>query len=408
MSGRLQQLLTQIGILGSRGRCRIFISYRRRGAGAGYAGRLADRLVQEFGAEQCFRDIDDIESGTDFVEAISKAVGSCQVLVVVVAPDWLEATDANGRRRLENPQDFVRIEIAAALARNTRVVPVLVGGAVMPTPEELPVAIEGFSRRQAHELSDIRWDYDVGQLAVMIEGLGVRRIPRPGQSRVRRRAKLVAAVAGGAIVVAGATASVIESLRAEPPDFTDTIAASNAAKQSVTLPGPVASSPPVQMPASPSASEVRYVPDPESAPSYDPVEAEGPAILAAMQRANEAEIEALHHLDPSGLEFAFGGDALQNELQAVQQLDAAGVHAVNTLHGQRIHSISLSSDGSTARVEATETWSGEYHRNDDDQCAARQPAHEAPQTVTLVRGPGGWIVVDIQHTGSTPETEPCY
>lgn len=141
----------------------IFISYRRQDS-AGWAGHLTDRLKEQFGADNIFMDIEAIEAGVDFVEAINTAVSSCQVLLAIIGPQWLTLTDPRGRRRLDIPEDFIRLEIAAALNRNVRVVPVLVGGAEMPKPEELPEDIRPLTRRQAQELTDSRWDYDVEQL----------------------------------------------------------------------------------------------------------------------------------------------------------------------------------------------------------------------------------------------------
>jgi len=169
MSGFLSNILP----FGRRRYPRIFVSYRRHGEGAGYGGRLADKLVEHFGANQCFRDVEDIESGVDFVQTITDAVGTCEVLIAVIGPDWTTQTGEKGKPRLEDPQDFVRIEVAAALERNIRVIPVLVGGAPMPKAKELPEVLEGMSRRQAHELSDTRWVYDVGELLKAIESIGI-------------------------------------------------------------------------------------------------------------------------------------------------------------------------------------------------------------------------------------------
>eukprot|EP01041_Mallomonas_annulata_P016357 gene16357-biopygen9244 len=105
----------------------IFISYRRDDS-AGYAGRLYDRLAAQFGADRVFMDVAGIELGTDFVTAIEQAVGSCKVLIVVIGDEWLSTTDTAGRRRLDDPHDFVRLETSVALEREIRVVPVLVGG----------------------------------------------------------------------------------------------------------------------------------------------------------------------------------------------------------------------------------------------------------------------------------------
>ena len=172
----------------------IFISYRRRGEGAGYGGRIADKLVEHFGKEQCFRDVDDIESGIDFVTTIREAVGTCEVLVAVIGPDWLTQSNDKGTRRLDDPRDFVRLEVAAALERNIRVIPVLVGGAEVPMEGQLPEVLEALSRRQAHELTDSRWEYDVSKLIEAIESIGVK-----GRSRSKRAGsfgvKQIAAVA---------------------------------------------------------------------------------------------------------------------------------------------------------------------------------------------------------------------
>ena len=132
---------------------RIFISYRREDS-AGYAGRIYDRLVTEFGFEQVFFDIDTIPPGDDFVEVLSEKVESCDVLLAVIGRSWLSVADPAGRARIQNPEDFVAIEIGAALKRKVRVIPVLVGGGRMPISSELPEGLAPLARRQAHELPD--------------------------------------------------------------------------------------------------------------------------------------------------------------------------------------------------------------------------------------------------------------
>jgi TIR domain len=134
---------------------RIFISYRREDATA-YAGRLYDRLSVDFPA-QVFMDIDTLEPGIDFVERIEESVGTADVLVCVIGKGWASAVDRDGRRRLENPEDFVRLEVGSALKRNIRVIPVLVGGAPFPEPEELPDDLAGLRRRNGLMLSDLEW-----------------------------------------------------------------------------------------------------------------------------------------------------------------------------------------------------------------------------------------------------------
>src|ERR1700733_9408260 len=138
---------------------RIFMTYRREDT-AFPAGWLYDRLASHFGRDQVFKDIDSIELGDDFIEVITTAVGSCDVLLALIGGRWLTITGQDGRRRLDNPDDFVRLEIEAALARQVRVIPVLVDGARMPRAEELPPSLAKLTRRQALELSPVRFDAD--------------------------------------------------------------------------------------------------------------------------------------------------------------------------------------------------------------------------------------------------------
>src|ERR687897_2239906 len=116
---------------------RVFISYRRDES-AGYAGWIADSFEEYFGEDKVFRDIDSLEPGLDFSEAIERALESSEVLVAVIGRNWSTATDTAGHKRLENPDDYVRVEIATALQRNIRVIPLLVQGAAMPSASELP------------------------------------------------------------------------------------------------------------------------------------------------------------------------------------------------------------------------------------------------------------------------------
>lgn len=146
----------------------IFISYRRDDS-AGYAGRLYDRLATHFGGERVFMDVEGIEPGADFVNAIEEAVSSCRVLIVMIGDEWTHGTDAAGRRRLDDPNDFVRLETSAALQRGIRVVPVLVGGAVMPRAEELPEDLKLLTRRQAVEINHKQWDASSSELIRTLE-----------------------------------------------------------------------------------------------------------------------------------------------------------------------------------------------------------------------------------------------
>ncbi len=152
----------------------IFLSYRREGTSA-HAGRLHDYLVGGVGDEpgfdrdQIFMDIDTIAPGDDFHDVIEGAVGRCDVLLAVIGRNWVTATNPDGRRRLDDPDDWVRLEIEAALERRVPIVPVLVERASMPKKEELPDSMKEFARRHAVELSDTRWSFDVGRLLASLK-----------------------------------------------------------------------------------------------------------------------------------------------------------------------------------------------------------------------------------------------
>ena len=139
----------------------IFVSYRRDDS-SGHAGRLFDKLVDHFGHDRIFMDIDTIQPGEDFVAVIENAVSSCDILIAVIGQNWVSGRSGTGR--LDDPNDFVVVEIAAALQRNIRVIPVLVQKATMPKQKELPANIAKLARRNAVELSDLRWQSDVEQL----------------------------------------------------------------------------------------------------------------------------------------------------------------------------------------------------------------------------------------------------
>jgi hypothetical protein len=147
---------------------RIFVSYRREET-AYPAGWLFDRLSEYFGEGQIFKDVDSIELGDDWIEEINTAVGSCDVLLALIGDQWLTITDEDGRRRLDDPQDFVRLEIEAALERKVRVIPILIDGAAMPRAEELPPSLAKLVRHQALDLSPSRFEFDTSRLIRVLE-----------------------------------------------------------------------------------------------------------------------------------------------------------------------------------------------------------------------------------------------
>lgn len=146
----------------------IFLSYRRDDS-AGHVGRLYDSLSARFGSNRIFVDIDHISPGQDFVEVVDNAVNRCAVLVVVMGKRWA-GTGRVGKRRIDDPGDFVRLEVVGGLRRTgLRMIPVLVGGAKMLGPAELPEDLRELSRRNAFELSDTRWKEDVARLTTELD-----------------------------------------------------------------------------------------------------------------------------------------------------------------------------------------------------------------------------------------------
>lgn len=141
----------------------IFLSYRRDDS-SGWAGRLYEHLVREWGPGEVFMDIDAIAPGEDFREAIDHTMRACDVVIVVIGPTWLSARDDAGNRRLDDEGDNHRAEVVAALSADVRVVPVLVGGAAMPKVSELPGALRDLAYRNAAVLEDRRFASDVRAL----------------------------------------------------------------------------------------------------------------------------------------------------------------------------------------------------------------------------------------------------
>ena len=150
------------------GKGRIFINYRRADS-EGYAGRIYDRLAPHFGADAIFMDVEVIDAGVDFVRVLEEAVQSCDVLVALIGRSWLNIKDEQGGRRLDNPADFVRVELAAALSRDIRVIPVLVGDAPMPGSADLPENLKPLVRRNALTVEHGTFHADMNRLIEHLE-----------------------------------------------------------------------------------------------------------------------------------------------------------------------------------------------------------------------------------------------
>ncbi len=145
----------------------IFINYRRSDA-EGESGRLFSDLANRFGESSIFMDVVALDIGRDFRKEIDKSVATCGVLLAIIGKGWVDARNESGDRRLDDPNDFVRLEIASALKRDIPVIPVLVQGAKMPFDEQLPDNLKELAYRNGVELTHARWSYD---LQVLIKGL---------------------------------------------------------------------------------------------------------------------------------------------------------------------------------------------------------------------------------------------
>ncbi len=200
---------------------KVFICYRRDETAA-HAGRLYDAMVNRFGEGNVFMDVE-LAPGVDFVERITEVVSGCLALIVVMGPNWATAQDGEGSRRLEDPADFVRLEVETGLSRgDVMPIPVLVSGARMPRKELLPEPLRPLTRRNAVELSEARWGYDVGRLFGALDELvpsdGARPlaappvpppVPSPPPSRSNRLIVEGMAVAGVAAAAGRALAAKI-------------------------------------------------------------------------------------------------------------------------------------------------------------------------------------------------------
>ena len=137
----------------------VFICYRRKDA-EHVAGRLFDRMEQDFPRDQLFFDVDNIPPGEDFVAYLNQKVDACDVLLALIGPNWESQLDNKDYDSGAQSKDFVRIEIEAALDKGKKVIPVLVSGAEMPREEDLPKLLRPFARRHAVRLSHERFKAD--------------------------------------------------------------------------------------------------------------------------------------------------------------------------------------------------------------------------------------------------------
>jgi hypothetical protein len=157
---------------------KIFVSYRHDDASS-EAGRITDWLNRRFGEDEVFMDINALEPGVDFVDGIEQAVETIDALIAVIGPGWVDAVDEHGNRRLDDPADWVRLEIANALQRGIRVIPVLVKGAAMPSAVKLPDDLQPLRRRNALPITERQWRAGVEELIEALDDVVTPAPPPP-------------------------------------------------------------------------------------------------------------------------------------------------------------------------------------------------------------------------------------
>ena len=210
----------------------IFISYRRDDSG-GYAGRLFDILSTHFGRDHTYMDLDTIKGGDNFAAVIDEKIRQCDVLLAVIGEQWLTIASEGGGRRLEAPGDFVRMEIAKALERKVRVIPVLVGGATMPREEDLPAELRLLALHQAMDLRDAHFHADADLLINLLDkavpGLDQTWEQKSRRLRVPVAAVLAVALLAGGVVLYRLTRPPAAGMNPEATAQTPAVATANVA-----------------------------------------------------------------------------------------------------------------------------------------------------------------------------------
>jgi TIR domain len=248
---------------------KIFINYRRDDSRAD-AARLYDRLQARY-QDHVFRDVGSLEPGVEWHVAIERVLGSSDACIVVIGPRWLSIADANGRRRLDDPRDTVRQEVATAIANGMRVFPVLVGGAKMPAEEELPEDMQSLARRHALEITEQDFDEDVEKLAKALDRALGWAPPKPKSGQKSHVSAIVAAVAAAVVFVVGM--STYFALRNPAP--TSTPPQGQQAQQAPSGAQPSQSKAP--------SNDSTYRPPPTSSASQKPVVREPAAQAPVVQ-----------------------------------------------------------------------------------------------------------------------------
>lgn len=195
----------------------LFISYRRHDS-AGYSGRVHDRLQREFRHNLLFMDVDSIPLGTNFIKVLGEEIAKCDALLAVIGPGWLDARDENGHRRLENPDDFVRIEIGTALKRGIRVIPILLEGTQVPKADQLPDDLKELAVRNGLDVRHASFNEDMERLIRELKGPVM--VSRTKKSKSGTRNVLASMGLGVAIVTLGLASCTQDRLALATPSLT--------------------------------------------------------------------------------------------------------------------------------------------------------------------------------------------
>ncbi len=266
---------------------KVFISYRRDDS-AGHAGRVHDRLAQEFGRDLLFMDVDAVPLGADFIKVLRDEVAKCDVLLAVIGPNWLKIRDEEGSRRLDNTNDYVRIEIATALQRDIPVIPILLDGAKIPKAEQLPKGLEGLTARNGLDVRHASFHIDMDKLIAGLKSqpghVDAAGAPRSTHEKRRNNEEAVfrqgikdnwrrwATAVGGGIAAVFVGAALVW-VKIVPP-----IPIHQPSPAPVPLtPAPVQSPPPAPVQQSPAPTQ------PLSAPTFPPIKVE--LLSPARERA---------------------------------------------------------------------------------------------------------------------------
>jgi hypothetical protein len=261
----------------------IFINYRR-GEDQAAAGRLYDQLEATFTRERIFIDVDNIAPGRDFTEELATRVAQCDIFLAVVGKRWADVVDVDGSRRLDNPNDWVRVEIESAQRLGKHIIPVLVDGAEMPRPEKLPDALQPFARRNAARLTHERFRADVQALVVAIGKLREAERARlhaqpstrprdaeaaaPAAAGRRIAPTAIAALAALAAIAAGAGVFVWRSSSPSPVAIDASAKRAEAGGPSISSPTPtrIVAAAPTSTPASTPTASAASAPTPPASP----------------------------------------------------------------------------------------------------------------------------------------------